>query len=306
MGKTKILTQEQIKQLISDYESGKSLNKLKGEYHISDVSIKKYLTENGVKIRSHRESRFKYPFNEYYFDNIDTEEKAYWLGFLYADGFIVKNHSKKRGHDILGVTLAESEPIEKLTKALNCKKPVYQYTNNGYTENALKYRGIFPSDHMVQQLEKWGVVERKTFELKFPDFLDQELIPHFIRGYFDGDGSVFYHKQKHEDKEYINLGITICGTESFLKSFAKACNIEEHVIYKDFRKETDCWSIKLASNIQCLEMYHFMYKNAKDSLLTRKKEKFDNFIKERGSTTLMDSLNRKRNSEYLKLCYLED
>ena len=49
-----------------------------------------------------------------------------------------------------------------------------------------------------------------------------------------------------------------------------------------------------------------MYKNAKDSLLTRKKEKFDNFIKERGSTTLMDSLNRKLNSEYLKLCYLED
>jgi intein-encoded DNA endonuclease-like protein len=60
---------------------------------------------------------------------------------------------------------------------------------------------------MVADLEKWGCVENKTFKLNFPDFISEELIPHFIRGYFDGDGSVFLHKQKVNNLEYQSLGV---------------------------------------------------------------------------------------------------
>lgn len=49
-----------------------------------------------------------------------------------------------------------------------------------------------------------------------------------------------------------------------------------------------------------------MYKDANDLFLTRKREKFENFIKERGSETIIDSLNRENKADYLKLCYLED
>lgn len=53
-------------------------------------------------------------------------------------------------------------------------------------------------------------------------------------------------------------------------------------------------------------MYHFMYKDAGDCYLSRKREKFEDFIKERGSTTIIDNLNRENKADYLELCYLED
>lgn len=184
---------------------------------------------------------------------------------------------------------------------------IRQYTKTGgYKTESTEYKLTFCNDKVVSDLEKWGCVENKTFKLKFPEFLDKDLIPHFVRGYFDGDGSVFLYVQKTKTKDYVNLGITICGTESYLKEFAKACNLPENVVYKDKRKDTDCWSIKLASNLRCLTFYHFMYNDAGKLCLQRKRDKFEDFIKERGSTTIMDSLNREVNSEYLHLCYLED
>lgn len=306
MGKTKILNTTQIDDIVNQYTNGVSMKRLAQQYQISEQRIRKILVTNNVKIRTTSELKRKYTFNEHYFDEIDTKDKAYWLGFIYADGFILKNRIMKRGSDSLGITLGETEPLEKFNESICSNRPIYHFIQNGYCENSDKYRLVFKSDHMVSMLEKWGCVSRKTFDLTFPKFLSQELIPHFVRGYFDGDGSVFYHNTKTKTNTYVNLGVTICGTQSFLEDFADACGLDKHLVYKDFRKETDCWNIRLASNIRCLEMYHLMYKDAKELCLSRKRKKFEDFILERGSETLMDDLNRTNNAQYLKLCYTED
>lgn len=306
MGVLKTLSDSDIKEIVRLYSEEKvSLSKIKKQYGISDKRLKQILEDHNIHIRSHRESRLTYEYNENYFNAIDTPDKAYWLGFIYADGFITK---RTHGNPVFGITLAEKEPLEKINKCMNSNKPIGEYKKiNSYSNKSIEYKLAFCSPQLTSDLEKWGCVENKTFKLKFPDFLDKSLIPHFVRGYFDGDGSVFYHITKGDNgKEYMNLGITICGIESYLKDFAKACNFPENVVYKDKRKKTDCWSIKLASNIRCLTMYHFMYKNAGDCYLSRKREKFEDFIKERGSTTTIDNLNRENKAEYLQLCYLED
>lgn len=307
MGKTTILTEEQILELIELYDvQHVGLCNLSKQFHTGQDRIKTILQEHNIHVRTHRESKFQYPFNENYFDLIDTPDKAYFLGFMYADGCIVKNHNKGRGNDLLNITLAETEPLEKINRYIKCNKPITSFTNSGYRENAQKYRLTFPSDHLVQSLEKWGCTERKTFTITFPEFLSPNLIHHFIRGYFDGDGSVFNTKIKGNDgKEYGGLGITICGTEAFLTGLIKAANLPENILYKDYRRETDCWEIKMRSNIRCLDFYHYLYKDARDLYLSRKKEKFENFIKERGSETIIDNLN-SGNKEYLNLCYIED
>lgn len=307
MGKLTNLTDTQILEILDLYNNQKiSLSKLQKQFHISTERLKTILTENNVHIRNHRESRFQYPFDENYFDNIDTPDKAYFLGFIYADGFVIKNHDKGRGHNVLGITLAETEPLEKINKYIKCNKPIFSFTQDGFKEGSQKYRLIFPSDHLVESLEKWGCTERKTFTIKFPNFLSDDLIHHFVRGYFDGDGSVFMHAIKSNGKDYRNLGITICGTENFLTELIKAVNLPENCLFREYRRETDCWEIKLNSNIRCLNFYHYLYKDASDLFLTRKREKFENFIKERGSETIIDSLNRENKADYLKLCYLED
>lgn len=296
------LQQSEINSIIDDYVNKKeSINILKKRFKLQFNDIKNILIENNVIPRTHRDSRKKYEYNEDYFSTIDTPEKAYWLGFIYADGYITK---KVNSNPVFGLTLAEEEPLIKLNQCLNSNKPIGKYKKiNSYKENSYEYKLAFCSEKLVSDLEKWGCVENKTFKLKFPSFLDENLLSHFIRGYFDGDGSVFLHIINSNNNDYITLGVTICGIKDFLYDLSKHINAES-CIYKDKRKITDCYSIKLTSNIKCLSFYHYIYKNAGNMYLTRKKDKFEDFIKDRGSTTIISNPTYK--SAYKKLCYIED
>lgn len=299
------LSNEEISSIIHKYTVEKqACSKISKEFRLQFNDIKVILENNNITPRTHRESRKKYEYNENYFNSIDTPEQAYWLGFIYADGFITK---RTNGNSVFGITLAELEPLEKLNSCMQSTKPIYMYNKrNGFKPNSLEYKLSFTSNQLVNDLEKLGCIERKTFQLKFPSFLNKKLIPHFIRGYFDGDGSVFYHILKANNTEYIQLGVTICGIESFLKDLIKHIDVQgiESCIYKDKRKQTDCYSLKLPSNIRCLQLYHYMYKDA-NTFLSRKKDKFENFIKDRGSTTTISN-PIYGNTEYKKLCYIED
>lgn len=299
---SKITETEKLEIIRLYSEERVSLSTLSKQFHHGAETIKKVLTDNGIKIRSHRESRKKYDYDETYFSKIDTPEKAYWLGFIYADGYISK---KQNGNPIFGMTLAEEEPLIKLNQCLKSTKPIRSYKKtNSYSDKSIEYKSVFCSSQMVEDLEKVGCVENKTFKLEFPYFLDENLISHFIRGYFDGDGSVYQHLQKNGGKEYLFLGVSICGTESFLKSLAPYIE-GETCVYKDKRKDTDCWVIRFNSNIRCLKFYHYIYKNCGNMYLSRKKEKFEDYIKDRGSTTTISN-PIYGDSEYKKLCYIED
>ena len=72
------------------------------------------------------------------------------------------------------------------------------------------------SNKLVSDIEKLGVIENKTLVLTFPE-LPTELVHHFIRGYFDGDGSVFLCNDPRPEYDNIYLGINICGTKEFLE-----------------------------------------------------------------------------------------
>lgn len=308
MGKFKEFTQEQRKEICRLYiEERKGLQNIGNLFNSAQSTIKRILTEEGITLRSHRESKKKYEYDETYFSQINTPDKAYWLGFIYADGFICK---AENGNPILGITLAEPEPIEKIKIALKSNLPIRSYKKvNGYSDKSIEYKIAFHSKQMVEDLEKWGCVERKTFKLKFPDFLSEELIPHFIRGYFDGDGSVYLHINKANNKEYVSLGAQFAGIHDFLfdmRQHFTFLNKEDKCLYQDTRKETDCWRIQLNSIIRALKLYHYMYKNCPQEIcLSRKREKFENFIKDRGSeTTITNPIYG--DAEYKSLCYIED
>lgn len=290
------LKEEEIKEIIKLYIDNKiSINNLKRKFRLQHGDVRQLLIENGINPRTHRESRLTYLYNEDYFSEIDTEDKAYWLGFIFADGFITK---RTNGNPVFGITLAEKEPLELLNKCMNSNKPIKQYKKvNSYSSKSIEYKLAFCSAKLVSDLEKQGCIERKTFKLKFPN-IKKELIPHFIRGYFDGDGSVFLHTQKVNNREYQYIGVTICGIYSFLDELTNYTGYKS-CIYKDKRKETDCWSLKLLSNIRALQFYHYIYNNA-HFFLNRKRKKFEDFIKDKGSTTIIG------NPTYKELLYIED
>lgn len=302
----KKFSEEIINEILQKYDTGQSITSLNKEYHTTKV--RDLLIENNRQVPESRKGiggrKRQCTLNENYFQELDSKDKAYFLGFIYADGFITK---RSQGQSILGLTLAEIEPIDKFKKYIQTDKKVGHYKKtNSYSDKSYEYKLALISDKLVSDIEKLGVTERKTLTLTFPD-LKEDLIPHFIRGYFDGDGSVFLHKDSREEySENVYLGINICGTKEFLTALSKHLPFikEGQCVYKEERKETNCWNLKLISNIRSLELYHYMYKDCDDLYLSRKKEKFENFIKDKGSTTTIT--NPTNNKEYLNLCYLED
>lgn len=302
----KKFSEEIIKEILQKYDNGQSITSLNKEYHTTKV--RDLLIENNRQVPESRKGiggrKRQCTLNENYFQELDSKDKAYFLGFIYADGFITK---PSHGQNILGLTLAEIEPIDKFKKYIQTNKKVgYYKKTNSYSNKSYEYKLALNSDKLVSDIEKLGVIERKTLTLTFPN-LREDLIPHFIRGYFDGDGSIFLHKDSREEYSYNEyLGINICGTKEFLIALTKHLPFleEGQCIYKEERKETNCWNLKMASNIRSLELYHYMYKDCNDLYLSRKREKFENFIKDKGSTTIIT--NPTNNKEYINLCYLED
>lgn len=234
----------------------------------------------------------KYTLNENYFETIDSEDKAYWLGFIYADGFITK---RKPGHgqNVLGITLAEKDHLEKFAGNIETNKPVKTYEKkNAYHKGGIshEHKLALISNKLVSDVERLGVLERKTFLLENLPNIPKELKRDFIRGYFDGDGSVFIinrkaiRNTKNGLKTYSgkNLGITICGTFNFLNSIIEEIgdsDIPKNLIYKELRRQTDTWSIKLASNKRSLKFYDYIYGHNPKVYMTRKKDKFKSLIK---------------------------
>lgn len=140
------------------------------------------------------------------FENIDSEEKAYWLGFLYADGSV----SSKEDKIELGLAEKDVKHIEKFKNFMNIKNKIC------YREKTKSYRISFRSQNCKQDLINKGCFPKKSLILRFPteEQVPKHLIRHFIRGYFDGDGWFCNTKAG-------SFQIGFIGTEDFIKGVLK-------------------------------------------------------------------------------------
>jgi hypothetical protein len=230
----------------------------------------------------------KYNFNENYFENIDTEEKAYWLGFFFADGCITinkKGDNKQYLQYKIQLTSIDVEVIENFSKVIG-------YSNSKISVYKDKYYYLhLTSKKMFDDLSALKCTERKSLTLTFPN-IDQIYISHFIRGYFDGDGSISTRDQNVKFKNHIaiykNANINFCGTLEFLTElkfklpFLSNSNLK---IEKDKRKSTNCYNLRFSGYKRVKLFYDYIYTNS--LFLFRKNEKFKQFFKERASTTII-------------------
>ena len=124
----------------------------------------------------------KYNINEKFFSNIDSEEKAYWLGFLYADGYI---RSNKLNFVRLKLAIKDLGHMEKFRESIgsNHRIEIYDSVINPYCQITIGCK------EMVLDLINSGCVNNKGFKIRLPNVQDH-LMAHFIRGYFDGDGCI--------------------------------------------------------------------------------------------------------------------
>lgn len=201
--------------ILKDYQRGLSAIEVSKLYNLKPAQVYYILKKNKVKARSNKENSRKYKIDLEYFKDIDTEEKAYWLGFIFADGTLGAYGKNKNEYTFkLDLSLKDLHHLEKFNKSTSSNHPIKKYVNKSSYSNSgfVEYcRVVVRSEIFCKNLIDKGCVPNKTTILKPPN-LRKDLIRHFIRGYVDGDGSI--KKQKNMSSGY-SLGI--CGTKEMLE-----------------------------------------------------------------------------------------
>jgi len=251
-------------QIIELYKSGNSCYKIANMCNCTPQSIWSILKKAEITLRSLSSAALKYKHNTSYFKEIDTQEKAYLLGLLYADGNIFNN--------TLSITLQEQDKpiIERFKKALKYTGPVLPIKKSGNRKQQWKLSVTSPD--LVKDLLDHGMFPNKGFFLKFPISMPYKLASHFIRGYFDGDGCIYTNPKNHD---YL---FSVVSTKEVLKYFRDIfiheLGLSRTQLYnppKAKNKNLYILTYQGKNNVRLIR--GFLYKRA-NIFLQRKKDKF--------------------------------
>jgi LAGLIDADG DNA endonuclease family protein len=199
----KRLTPEIEQVIIARYQSGLTARAvLKQVPFKTTKTVYDVLAKHSIAKRSpHGRADYK-SYNEAVFANVDTPEKAYWLGILITDGYI--SDTRKGCEPQIGLQMVDRELLNKFKRFLRSSNPV-QCLEKRSDRHQTMYRVTVSSRRMANDLSKYGVVPRKTF-LTFLPILSHNLMPHLLRGILDGDGTV-----SHRWDGGVIIGF--CGSE---------------------------------------------------------------------------------------------
>lgn len=243
------------------------MTSLAKEYSVNRSVIKRMLIENNIPIKSHSVIATK-SIDENYFQYIDTKNKAYILGLIYADGCVTRNNTafsiKLKSNDI--------DILYRMRDEFKSKhKIVVSVSRSGYSKNTKYCMLSIVNTQFVQHLIHKGVVMRKSKILQFPtpDLLPEKFHSDFVRGYFDGDGSVYRIKPN-------GYCISFTGTESMLLGIrfilnqitGSSTNIHKY-------KNKDIYDLTYGGRNNIKKIYNYLYTDA-DMFLERKYKIFQN------------------------------
>jgi hypothetical protein len=274
----KQLNDEQIQKVINDYKNGKSLRQIEKDYNVTRQSVAKFLEQKGIKTTKGNHYR-KYTHNYDFFENIDTEEKAYWLGFMFADGYII-DYSNKYGEDKFGITLHgdDIKTLEDFKKAINSTNPITDVSSNG----RFLMRIVMSSQKTVDDLISHGCFKQKSLILKPPIGVPENLIHHFIRGFFDGDGSIFWNKtafERHSTWNTPSYNINITSTKEMIEWIIDIIGFG--TLCKEQRREKT-WYYKQSGNKKVRAFCDYIYKDA-TIYMERKYKLYQDLVKVSGN-----------------------
>lgn len=255
------LSEIDCKGICDDYLFGLSYKSLSEKYNICTWSVGNVLKKNNIKSRIR-----KYKCNEDYFEKIDSKEKSYWLGLLYADGYVRKRKQSDGKHKqggIVGISLKNGDEylLEKLIIDLESTYKLKKQIKDKF----LSYKLEVNSSKMVNDLINLGCTPNKSLKLLPPNLAD-EFISHFIRGYFDGDGSIGRYDGR--------LKFSLLGTNELLTWILKFFKNKGMKTTPKISKKKNIhqFQVNSKSDIELIEK--ILYYSSNNHQLKRKKEKF--------------------------------
>lgn len=268
------LTDEIDVEICRLYKSGKTQIEIASIYKVSQSSIRKVLIKYQIKSRPRSVST---KFNEHFFDQINTEAKAYWLGFIVADGCIQTPKNRQKTLSI-GLSAKDSKHLGNFISDIESDHNLYFYkskdSKGSYHESV---RVTFCSNTLVDALLKLGVGPRKTNTVSFPK-LPNNFTHHFMRGYFDGDGSVYLKTpDKRPNRKTRQLRVVVVGNNKLITQYASLLSKGAMIKPPSINNKINLSRLDIQGNKQAKKIYAFLYRNAA-RFLERKKSIFDENI----------------------------
>ena len=271
-------SEDETKLIVNLYKNGMTCKEI-WERHFKHLYNSSAMVERLIKKMGLSRGRHKknVVLNHDYFKDIDDEYKAYFLGFIMADGCIRNVNGNNKKIISISIDAKDKYILDIFAEKVGTDKEVKIYNRKGENSNKRRIATItLFSNKMFADLQKHNILENKTnLDLAIPKTVNKSLINHYIRGYFDGDGSVYRYVPK--DQNLSRLRLSICVTESFGKDILNLF-YENNIIKNinnsnliDLRKYgNNIFNVRLNSMQDIVKFYKFIYKDS-NVYLSRKK-----------------------------------
>lgn len=265
-------------ELALEYQSGNiSLTKMEQKYGISRQTLSRRFKKLGIDIVN-KQNELK--FDNTVFDSIDNEEKAYWLGFIFADGYISSTNNTFE----ISLKGSDKEHLDKFNKFMKHKDRNHVKLGKAKCGEVIyeRCRWFVTDKHLWNTLNSYGCTPNKSTILQFPlitIFKYDHLVRHFIRGYFDGDGCF----SRHLHKTIVSPHVELLGTPEFLNMIEKYSNIfGKRGKDKRWKNNTEYVDFSLKEGVAFI---NYIYKDSK--IYLDRKYKLYQFFKQ-GSRSLQE------------------
>lgn len=203
---------ETEKEIVKLYKEGSSSIILSKKFGVHFSTVLNIVKRNNIQIRKMRDAKKIYHYDENFFENIDTEEKAYWVGFILADGCLsIRNNYKKD----LSIGLKDKGHLQKFVSSINGNNKIRTYTWKRRQYEAISIR----CPKIIEDLLNLGMTPRKSLIAKVPP-IREELSSHFWRGVVDGDGSmgIYINRKRYNHKSFA---LSLVGSNAVISEFIR-------------------------------------------------------------------------------------
>lgn len=261
------------------------ISKIAFSNHIAPNTLKKWINEAGIVLKKSRLNMSKLSLDKDYFKFIDSKEKAYWLGFICADGCIHRNYKK------VSLVSKDKEVIEKFKKAIKSDHKLREFSKFDNRTNKTYYGCSIQIGNEIfyQHLINLGITPDKTDSLEMPR-IDEQYYSYFFAGLFDGDGSVQeFTKINKIKKENYKIGhpvkITKCKISlistleilSFLQKYMiEKLDINSLKMTRITKNRNNVWKLYLYKDAK--KFLDWIYNDETFPYLSRKYQLYMNIV----------------------------
>lgn len=269
MGKRIRISKEDEKKIINYYKSGKSILWISKQMTLGYPIIRRILAENNVEIDPQRKAH-KHSFDLDFLEK-QSENLAYFIGLMSTDGCV----SAKSNRIYIELQLSDKETLDKIRNAMNLTREVKEYeTSKGYKNAKLYLENKRAKEIMIY----YGVIPNKTYDPNYkpPYNLDEEYFIHYLRGAFDGDGSV-----KKTGKYFsFQIDVNTVAVANYIVENLRKVGIDSDITINKHKSGYELYRVYFYGKEKGEKLYNLFYKHKPELFMKRKFNKFTSLLED--------------------------